>query len=334
MNTAPSLGTPTVVPAPRATGDWLTLTVRMTRWDLLQMWRRVMAKVLLGVLLGIFLLVIGGLLLGFAAAGGSGASTSAAEISSVLTFPRSTALAVEYTAFMGVVLICIIAGALVGGEYAFGTQRLALSRGIGRGQALLAQVAALVIVAAAAVTGMMVLGALIGVTLGPALGGSPDGLSGAGVAQLLAYWAATSLRLVTYTLIAVLFATLSRSTAGGVGGALGFIVIELIALPILLAIITSQRAYALLVTHTQPPSYVDTLTFIRAVFVQTNADALVAAAREGPLNLQLSPPIARQLASVLPAPPSAAQALVVLLLWCAALGGLSYWVIRQRDVTE
>ncbi len=112
MNTAPSLGTPTVVPAPRATGDWLTLTVRMMRWDLLQMWRRVMAKVLLGVLLGIFLLVIGGLLLGFAAAGGSGASTSAADISSLLSFPRSTALAVEYTAFMGVVLICIIAGAL------------------------------------------------------------------------------------------------------------------------------------------------------------------------------------------------------------------------------
>jgi ABC-type transport system involved in multi-copper enzyme maturation permease subunit len=331
MTTTTPATAPAPVAAPAANGDWLTLTLRMTRWNLFQLWRRVMAKVLLGLLLGIYALVALALLLAFLASRGASAEASSG-IASLLTFPRSTALAVEYVAFFGMVLCCILAGALVGGEYGFNTLRLALSRGIGRGQVIVAQTAALVLLAFGTALGMALIGILVGVTLGPLLGGTPESLMVGGVAQLLNYTLATGLRIFVYTMLALLFGTLTRSTAGGIGCALGFVVVELVALPIVTAIIAVQHGIAL-ATHLPVPGYVETLTALRLAFIQTNADALVAAAREGPLTLNLVP-IARQANALLPTPPSAAQALLVLLLWCVAAGALSYWLTRQRDVTD
>ncbi|HEY7983125.1 MAG TPA: ABC transporter permease subunit [Ktedonobacterales bacterium] len=331
--TTPTPATAATLPvaAPRANGDWLTLTLRLTRWNLFQMWRRLMSKILLGLLLGFFALAMLGLLLAFAAS--SGQSTQASSgIADLLTFPRSTALAVEYVAFFGVVFTCILTGAVVGGEYGFNTLRLALSRGIGRGQVIVAQTLALLALAFGTALGIALVGTLVGIIVGPLLGGTPEGLAGDGVTQLLGYIGATGLRIFTYTMIALLFATLTRSTAGGIGGALGFIVVELVALPIITVIITVQRAVAL-ATHLTLPGYVDVLSFVRAVFIQTNADALVGAAREGPLSLNLAP-VARQATAFLPTPPSAAQAFLVLLVWCGAAGALSYWLTRQRDVTD
>jgi ABC-type transport system involved in multi-copper enzyme maturation permease subunit len=239
---------------------------------------------------------------------------------------------VEYVAFFGVVLCCIVTGSLVGGEYGFNTLRLALSRGIGRGQVIVAQTAALALLAFGTAFGMALLGSLVGITLGPLMGGTPEGVTAGGLGQLLGYWLATGLRIFAYAMLALLFGTLTRSTAGGIGCALGFVVVELVALPIVTAIITVQHGIAL-ATHLPLPGYVNTLTVVRLLFIQTNADALVAAAREGPLSLNLVP-IARQASALLPTPPSATQALLVLLAWCAASGALSYWLTRQRDVTD
>jgi ABC-type transport system involved in multi-copper enzyme maturation permease subunit len=318
------------VAAPRATGDWLTLTLRMIRWNLYQMWRRVMFKVLVGLLLGIFALVVLALLLAFAATRNSTAASSGVAI--LLTFPRSTALATEYTAFFGMVLCCVLTGALVGGEYGFNTLRLSLSRGIGRGQIIVAQMAALALLAFGTAFGMVLVGTLVGVTIGPLLGATPESVSADGLGQLLVYCAAAGLRIFTYTMIALLFGTLTRSTAGGIGCALGFVAVELVALPIITVIISAQRVAAA-TFHTPIPGYVDTLTVVRAAFIQTNADVVVQASRTGPLDLNLVP-ASPQLNAFLPTPPSTTQALLVLLLWCAAAGALSYWLTRKRDVTE
>jgi hypothetical protein len=69
------------------------------------------------------------------------------------------------------------------------------------------------------------------------------------------------------------------------------------------------------------------------LFLQTNADALASAAQQGPLTLRLVPssPV---LDSVLPAAPSGAVAFLVMVVWCALLVGLSYVLVRQRDVTD
>jgi ABC-type transport system involved in multi-copper enzyme maturation permease subunit len=330
MTTTAPATIPAPVAAPRASGDWLTLTLRMVGWNLFQMWRRVMFKVMVGLLLGIFALVLLALLLAYTATRSSTVESSG--IASLLTFPRSTALATEYTAFFGMVLCCVLAGALVGGEYGFNTLRLALSRGIGRGQLIVAQMAALALLAFGTAFGMALVGTLVGITIGPLLGGAPEGLSVGGLTQLVTYGAATGLRIFTYTMVALLFGTLTRSTAGGIGCALGFVAVELVALPIMTVIITAQLVAAASF-HTPIPGYVDTLTAVRMAFVQTNADVVVQASRAGPLDLNLVP-ASPQINAFLPTPPSMTQALLVLLLWCAAAGGLSYWLTRQRDVTE
>jgi ABC-type transport system involved in multi-copper enzyme maturation permease subunit len=327
------------VAAPRASSDWLAVTLRLVRWELFQTWRRVMAKVLLGILLGFFVLEVAGYVLVYVASSGSGQAGDnplSPVIRNQVTFPASVSLSAGYAGSVGVVLLCIIAGSLVGGEYGFGTLRLALSRGIMRGQALAAKVAALAVVSAAVVGAMVVLGVLVGVTIGPALGGTVHGMGLDGLVQLVAYWAAVSLRLFIYSLIAVLLATLGRSTAAGIGGALGFILVEAIGLPILTAVITGERAFAYS-QHVPVPPFVDVLTVVRVAFIQTNADALASAAQQGPLNLAILPsssPASSLLQNFLPAAPSTLQALLVLLLWGAALVGLAYLLVRGRDVTE
>jgi ABC-type transport system involved in multi-copper enzyme maturation permease subunit len=375
--TAGSPLAPAVVPAPRATGGWLVTTARLIRWELFQLWRRALTKVLLGLFLGFFALIVVGILLAYSATVASSAASPAGQCSSSagpgrpttvvpcstsgpdergsidaarnsaaaiiraqITFPLSVSLAVEYASFMGVIFLCIVAGSLVGSEYGFSTQRLALSRGVARDQALAAKVAALALLAAGTVGAMLLLGALVGLTVGPALGGTPDGLSADGVFQLGAYWGVTSLRLFSYSLIALFLATLGRSSAAGIGGALGFVVVEVVALPILTLIIISQHFVGAQAGVSvgqpipQPSPVADTLTVTRDLFLQTNVDVLKTAARQGPLNLGGGASSISRIQDMLVTPPSTTQALVVVLLWCVALVGLSALLVRSRDVVS
>jgi hypothetical protein len=250
----------------------------------------------------------------------------------LLTFPRSIAIAQGYATFMAVMLICIIVGAVVGGEYGFSTQRLALSRGVGRGQFVIAQVVATAVLALGATGAIFVLAGLEGLTVGPAFGGRPEALTLAGIVQLLGLWLATALRAFAYGLIALFFATLGRSTAAGIGGSLGFMLVEGLGLPVATGIIAYERTLAL-ATHSTAPGFVGPLAVVRGAFLQVNADALAGAAQQGPLSLQLVPssPV---LDSLLPAAPSGAVALLLVLLWCAMLITLSFVLVRQRDVTD
>jgi ABC-type transport system involved in multi-copper enzyme maturation permease subunit len=321
-----------VVPAPAVSGGWLTHTARLVRWDLFQAWRRVMAKVLLVLFLGPLLLFIVGLSLVYMALRASRDTATVETMRSWLTFPRSIALAQGYTSFMVVMLICILVGAVAGGEYGFSTQRLALSRGVGRGQLVLSKVLATAVLALGATAAAFLLAAVEGVTVGPAFGGSPEQLTAAGAAQLSAFWLATALRAFAYGLVALFFATLGRSTAAGIGGALGFMLVEGLGVPIVTGIVAYERTVAL-ATHTAVPGFVGPLLVARGAFLQVNADALAGAAQQGPLSLRLVPSSA-VLDSVLPTSPPGSTALLIMLLWCAALITLSYVLVRQRDVTD
>jgi ABC-type transport system involved in multi-copper enzyme maturation permease subunit len=325
-----------LLPAPRATGDWFVIAWRLVQWNLFQVWRRVLTKVLLGILLGVFVLEVAVLVFASAASDASTSGSLGAIARAQLTFPLSISLTASYAGLMGVVLLSIIAGALVGGEYGFSTQRLALSRGVSRAQALAAQVGALAILAGGVVAALMALGALIGVTIGPALGGTPGAFSVGALPQLVSFWAATTLRLLVYSLIALFLATLGRSTAAGVGGALGFMVVEVIVSNVLLAIITFQRVVEtrggqVLTAPAGPTTQV--LIGVLNGFVKTNADALGAAAQLGPLNLTGDTTISRLVGQLL-APPGTLQALLVLGLYAAALIGGSFLLVQRRDVRD
>ncbi len=342
---------------PQATGSWAAHTWRLALWTLFLARRRLMSKILTAILLAGFLLVVAILLLSFLAVRSVSQSTTTEpcpptpvitstpigpspgenlppcvnlppgqpeqrtpeqEFASSLTFPSSLGIAGDYTTTMGVILLCILAGALVGNEYSFGTQRLALSRGVSRAQLLAAQVGAFAILALIVAGGMLVLGALFGITIGPAVGGTIPGIPASGWGQMLLYWLTLAFNLLAYTLIALFLGTLGRSTAVGIAGSLGYIILEYIALPILA-----------LVAEGVGGSTGSTLTVIHHVFLGPNLSALLAGVSTSPLDLGGSSANNQGLNPI----PST-QGLLVALLYCVALIGLSYWMLRQRDVTS
>ncbi len=343
------------------TGSWLAHTWRLTRWTLRLARRRLMSKILASILLVGFLLVVAILLLGLVSLRAAssaqigcqptpmsintpvpnstpttdqnptpctttttttqeqqGLASADQQFAQLLTFPHNLEAIGGYTTFMGAILLCILAGALIGNEYSFGTQRLALSRGISRAQLIVSQVSALALLALIVSGAMMLLALLFGLTLGPLVGGVIPAIDLAGLGQLLLYWLVLALNLLAYALIALLLGTLGRSTAAGIAGSLGYIIFELIALPIMAAlavVIGGGVGQSMLVLHQS--------------LLGPNLAALLAGVAQSPLDLGGSNNGNQGLTIIPPA-----QGLLVSLLYCAALIGLSYWVVRKRDVTS
>lgn len=366
--------TPTATPpapapaAPAATsGDWLLQTWRLTRWDLFAAQRRVMSKVLGGILLGLFVLIVGFVVLGYvitqsapiqgencapapvvtgqASGGGSSGGGSSSgdqvqcqplsaqeqqqirdqETSSVratLTFPGSVQFAGGYTAFMGVILLAILAGAVVGGEFGFGTLRLALSRGMGRAQVLTAQVAALAILSLGISLVMVLLGILLGVTIGPLLGATLPALSGSGALALVTYWLAVSFHLFAFAAIAFFLATLTRSTATGIAGPLGYYVFELIAVGILTALSFAIRG-----------DLGNFLSHVPDWLLGQNLDMIATKAFE-PLQAAAASGISSNNGGVTGPTFGLGHALLVSLGYCVVLVGLPFFIMRRRDITD
>jgi ABC-type transport system involved in multi-copper enzyme maturation permease subunit len=350
------------IPTPRANNDWLRHTWRLVGWNLKLARRRLMSKILLAILLTGFALVMLALLgLYLVLNNASTASLSTgcpatpvatstpgsidntpagcdpetiqqeqAALQSArdqelafLTFPTVLAPVSGYLGFMGIILLCILAGALVGNEYSFGTQRLALSRGLSRAQVLVGQVGALAALALIVSGAMLMLSALIGFTLGPLLGGSISDIPPIGLLQILGFWLVISLHLFAYALIALLLATLGRSSAAGIAGSLGYVLFETIVVSIVTAV-----AFSLSDT-----TFGDALSHVPAFFLGPNLDGLLSGVNQSPLDLGGASSASSSTPAIGPviAP---LQGLFVALLYCVVLVGLSYWALRKRDVTH
>ncbi len=311
--------------APRAEGSILTHTWRLVFWELFLARRRAMSKVLAGFLLGGYALVIVVTLLVYTSNAAAGQASTISELQQSVTFPGSISQMNSYVGFMGLLLSVILTGALIGGEYSYSTQRLAFSRGVGRGQMLAVQVSAVAIIALVTTAVMFVLAAIVGFTIGPAIGGTPTALSSSGFVGLLLVWLVTSATIFMYSLIAFFFATLGRSVAAGIGFGLGFWLFEVIVTGILTAIeisLVGFQAYA--------DGVRDWVGHITDWFVSTNTAALSSAA-----NAQFMPSASSAVTTgVLTVVPSVAHAVVVLVVYAALLIGLSYLLLRTRDVTD
>ena len=353
----PNVSQPTAA-APLIAQSWLTHTWQLTLWNLRLARRRLMSKILAAILLLFFLVVIFFLVIAlFTERSYSQAVTDCAtpistvasntpgqppsqpcgpvtttgqdqqaqaadqDLTQSLTFPNILETAGGYTTFMGTILLCILAGALIGNEYSFGTQRLALSRGVSRAQLIAAQVAALAILALIVSGAMLLLGTLFGVTLGPGVGGSIPDIPLAGWGQLLLYWLVVALYLLAYALIALLLGTLGRSTAVGIAGSLGYIIFELIVVPILVGVALAFQG-----------NVGATASVVHNALLGPNLSALINGVTQSPLNLGGSSTSSTLNTGISPIP--TAQGLLVSLLYCVALVGLSYWLVRKRDVTH
>lgn len=339
--TAPqSSASSSIIPAPA--GIWITEVFRLTRWELYLAWRRVMAKVLIIIMVVAYALVITVVGIGLTAIQNEPApqsfqcppdavgcqapsqqeldqerAASIAQFSDPVTFPTSLGFAATVTRIVGLLLICILAGALVGSEYGFSTQRLAFSRGTSRLQMLTAQAVALAVISMIVAAGMLVIGAIVGLIMGPAFGVGVSMPSFGGWMEIIKFFLAFSFSLFAYTLVALAAATLGKSTAAGVGLALGVIVIELILTPILQAIGGALYNFA----HVD---FGNVLQHIPDWFLGSNLGALLGYAGQYPIGLA-------------PAPSndfSFARALLVSLVYCAIFFGGSYFLLSRRDVTE
>jgi ABC-type transport system involved in multi-copper enzyme maturation permease subunit len=310
--------------APRSTGSALTHTMRLVRWELFLARRRALAKVLAIILLVGYLLAVGFILASYAVASSNGAvDLELQPVRDLLTFPNSLLVGGIYSARLAPLLVCVLAGAVIGGEYGYSTQRLAFSRGVGRGQMLAAQVAALGLISLGTSVAMMALSALTGVLLGPAVGGIITGPGQDGWREVGAYTLVLSLILWVYALLAAFFATLGRSVAAGIGISLGWLFIEGI-----IASIFQGLGFL-------PGSFFKFLGHIPDWFLGVNTSALKITTSSAPLNFSFldAPPGTSALgfgATTL----SLAHALAVVVAYAVVFVAVSYLLLRSRDITD
>lgn len=345
----------TTTAAPQTTGSWLTETLRLARWTLFLARRRLMSKVLVAILLAGFALVLLGSILTYVAisstepqarscpppaiqtqaARQNGGSLECATIPpealaqerqqwqqevnrlrDQLGFPVSLGRTGSYTSFMGVLLACILAATVIGGEYGAGTLRLAISRGVGRGQLVAAQSLALAVIALVVAGGMLVLGALAGLVVGPLVGAHPPAIGANGWVEIGVYWLALALNIYIFELVALYFATLGRSVAAGIGAGLGYLVGESIVSAILMAV--SQGV---------PGAFGEFLGHIPEWLLGINAGAIWVNVSQSPVDLGIS-------TSTTLVKLTTGHAVGVTLAYCAVLIGFTYLLVRARDITD
>jgi len=301
---------------PASSLGWLAETWRLTRWQLFLARRRLMSKILLILLVAFYAIVVGFVtLIYFVIKNSSSGPSDITVVSNFITFPTSLGLAGIYTRIVGVLLLCVLVGALTGSEYGFGTLRLILPRGTSRVQLLVAQISAIAILSLATAGFMLLLASLVGLILGPIVGSTIIFPSLAAWGEMIQFWLALSFQLFGYALIAYFAGTLGRSTLAGVGLPLGSLFLEVFVAGIVINII------ALLLIGTQDAA--ERVRHIPDWFLGNNTGAIVTMVGQYPLQLDPGKP---ELSVVRP--------LTVALIYCVLLIGGSYLLLTRRDVTD
>jgi ABC-type transport system involved in multi-copper enzyme maturation permease subunit len=206
----------------RERGERLIELRRLVGLEGFKLRRRPLPRILLLFLAGITFFVP---LLFFLVLGGpedDPAGIDQGKVVSRTVFPGVLEASVENAISFGVLMLIVLTAASFGGEFAWGTIRLLLARGEGRGAYAVSKLAALLLwwlLALTIGTGMALLAAtLIGLVdgePGPASVGALDWLAGGG--RFVLAWAASSV----YAALTAFFAIRFRSTAIGLAIGLG-----------------------------------------------------------------------------------------------------------------
>lgn len=290
---------------------WLTQTWALTRWELFVSWRRLMSKVMLAILVLGYALFIGVEYLIYRVSN----PALAAETSAALTFPAPMVGAQSYLEFLGPILLCVLAGAVLGSEYTYGTQRQLLGRGLSRVQVLTAQIAAMAIIALFAAILMFILSTFVGVALGTATGGHFSTLTATQWEGIVLYWLAAALRLFIYMLIAMFMATLGKSVVAGIAFSLGVILVEGILSSVFTLLALSFRDQGQLS---------NVLVNIPKWLPGSGGDTLITAAL-----LMIDPA-----AQTTQGPPDIRQGVTAVLIYAIVLIVASYLLYTSRDLAD
>ncbi len=145
-----------------------------------------------------------------------------------LHLPDSLFNAISIMMIVGTILLVILAGTIVGGEYSGGTVRFVLTRGPTRTQFLLSKIGALLLCVVLGFFMMILTGLVVGalLTLPSGIVTSLDFLQHGGWVHVLLYPLVALFGLFVCTMLALFLSTLGRATAVGVAGALIWFVLE------------------------------------------------------------------------------------------------------------
>ncbi|HTI15057.1 MAG TPA: ABC transporter permease subunit [Dictyobacter sp.] len=229
-----------------------------------------------------------------------------------LLFPESISITILLINYIGIILLIILAGTIVGGEYSVGSIRIMLTRGPTRTQYFLAKLGAMLVCVIISVVVLLIVGVLIGMLF--ALPAHPNmhwnALNGSMVLHTTLVILITIAGLFIYCLLAICLATLGKTTAAGVAGALMWWFLEGIAGPICSLIGSlNQNWFGTFVSAI--PDY-----FIRNTVAQlvNNQQAYLAGA---PVRID-----------------SDLRSLLVLLIYVIIFAGVTWWAHQSRDITN
>jgi ABC-type transport system involved in multi-copper enzyme maturation permease subunit len=149
-----------------------------------------------------------------------------------LLLPDSLANAAQFLAVFGAMLLATLTAAAVGGEYSWGTLRQQLATGVGRMPWLAAKLVALVGMALGLIVLSLLANALVAVVVARTHG-VPILLAPLELSWLLALVARTTLALLMPMALAFLIAVLARSQLLALAAALGTLLVDQFASPIL-----------------------------------------------------------------------------------------------------
>ncbi len=232
--------------------------------------------------------------------------------SAPLRLPTSLFVAVQVTQFLGLVLLVILAGTIVGGEYSVGTVRLMFTRGPTRVQFLLSKLGAILICLVIGFILVLLIGLATGALLNLLSGvtSSLDFLNNGGLGHVLLYPFLAMFGLLVYTMLALFLSTVGRATAAGVAGTFVWWVLESVLSGVINLIAVLNRG---------PVG--DFLKAVPDYFIGNNITAL----------LQNQNPY---ITGGAPSQLSDLHAWLVLLVYLALFIGLSLWISVRRDITN
>ena len=232
--------------------------------------------------------------------------------SSPLRLPLSLYAAVQVIDVVGLVLLVIIAGTIVGGEYSVGTVRLMSTRGPTRVQYLLSKVGAILVCTIIGFVFVVLIGLVAGALLNLLSGvaTNTDFVNNGGLGHMLLYALIAMFGLFIYTMLALFLGTAGRATAAGVAGTLVWWVLETVLSGVL-------GLVALLIRG----PFGDFLKAVPDYFISNNIGALLQNQSQyfignGPSSL------------------SDVHALLVLLVYLALFIGLAIFISLRRDITN
>lgn len=295
--------------------DFTSVLLRLIGMELYKIRRRPMSRVLgiLAALLAVLVPLVVGLELAVSVRALDEQPVLRAAFSAPLRLPYSLELAVTQNELNpAIILIIILVGTITGGELSIGTVRLIFTRGPWRGQFLLAKYGAALVCTVIGVLGMALIGVLTGQFVN-LLAGTPQDLSffnAAWVGHALLYLLTTMLNWFMYSVMAIFFSVLGRSTVAGIAGALTWFFVEPIASNILT--IAGNLSVGL------PGAFLHALP---DYLMGNNARAL-----------QLSQ--AHYLFGIAAQSTPDLQRLIILAVYLVVLIGLTWWLNESRDVTN